>query len=141
MQNPSTGSSSPGFQGKTTRLAPHPVDADLRGLEFGAFIAACPYDWLGVHFLMSIPSDYLTSLYSLAGKVAVVIGGTGELCGAMAEGLGAAGADAVLVGRNEKRRGRGSNASRRQAARDTSWPPRRARRPRSSNLNPSRSDP
>ncbi|MGD1030494.1 MAG: SDR family oxidoreductase [Opitutaceae bacterium] len=46
-------------------------------------------------------SDYLKSLFSLSGKVAVVIGGTGELCGAMAEGLAAAGAEAVLVGRNE----------------------------------------
>src|SRR3954464_14294133 len=52
---------------------------------------------------MSTPSDYLTSLYSLAGKVAVVIGGTGELCGAMAEGLGSAGAEVVLVGRNEEK--------------------------------------
>jgi NAD(P)-dependent dehydrogenase (short-subunit alcohol dehydrogenase family) len=32
--------------------------------------------------------------------VAVIIGGTGELCGAMAEGLAAAGAEAVLVGRD-----------------------------------------
>lgn len=39
-------------------------------------------------------------MFSLAGKVAVVIGGTGELCGAMAEGLAAAGAETVLVGRN-----------------------------------------
>ena len=31
-------------------------------------------------------------LFNLAGKTAVVIGGTGELCGAMAEGLAAAGA-------------------------------------------------
>src|SRR3954468_20056678 len=52
---------------------------------------------------MSNPSDYLTSLYSLSGKVAVVIGGTGELCGAMAEGLAAAGAEVVLVGRNEEK--------------------------------------
>jgi NAD(P)-dependent dehydrogenase (short-subunit alcohol dehydrogenase family) len=50
---------------------------------------------------MSTSSDYLTSLYSLSGKVAVVIGGTGELCGAMAEGLAGAGAEVVLVGRNE----------------------------------------
>lgn len=49
---------------------------------------------------MSNPSAYLNSLFSLAGKVAVVIGGTGELCGAMAEGLAAAGAETVLVGRN-----------------------------------------
>src|SRR6188768_243979 len=45
-------------------------------------------------------SSYLESLFSLAGKVAVVIGGTGELCGAMAEGLAGAGAEVVLVGRN-----------------------------------------
>ena len=47
------------------------------------------------------PAAYLTSLFSLDGKVAVVIGGTGELCGAMAEGLAAAGAEVVLVGRNQ----------------------------------------
>ena len=52
---------------------------------------------------MSNPSDYLTSLFSLSGKVAVVIGGTGELCGAMAEGLAGAGAEVVLVGRNEEK--------------------------------------
>jgi NAD(P)-dependent dehydrogenase (short-subunit alcohol dehydrogenase family) len=47
--------------------------------------------------------DSLSSLFSLQGKVAVVIGGTGELCGAMGEGLAAAGAEAVLVGRNEEK--------------------------------------
>jgi NAD(P)-dependent dehydrogenase (short-subunit alcohol dehydrogenase family) len=40
-------------------------------------------------------------LFSLKGKVAVVIGGTGELCGAMAEGFAAAGATMALVGRDE----------------------------------------
>ena len=45
-------------------------------------------------------SDYLSSLFGLSGKVAVVIGGTGELCGAMAEGLAGAGAEVVLVGRS-----------------------------------------
>jgi NAD(P)-dependent dehydrogenase (short-subunit alcohol dehydrogenase family) len=44
---------------------------------------------------------FLESLFSLDGKVAVVIGGTGELCGAMAEGLARAGAEVVVVGRNE----------------------------------------
>ena len=39
-------------------------------------------------------------LFSLDGKVAVVIGGTGELCGAMAEGFAAAGATVVIVGRD-----------------------------------------
>jgi len=46
-------------------------------------------------------SDYLSELFTLQGKVAVVIGGTGELCGAMAEGLAGAGATVVLVGRDE----------------------------------------
>ena len=49
----------------------------------------------------SKPAEFLSSLFSLSGKVAVVIGGTGELCGAMAEGLAGAGAEVVLVGRNE----------------------------------------
>src|SRR5476649_237135 len=52
---------------------------------------------------MSTPSAFLTSLFSLSGKVAVVIGGTGELCGAMGEGLASAGAEVVLVGRNEEK--------------------------------------
>jgi NAD(P)-dependent dehydrogenase (short-subunit alcohol dehydrogenase family) len=39
-------------------------------------------------------------LFSLTGKVAVVIGGTGVLCGEMAEGLAAAGAAVALVGRD-----------------------------------------
>ena len=46
-------------------------------------------------------SGYIDSLFSLSGKVAVVIGGTGELCGTMALGLAQAGAEVVLVGRNE----------------------------------------
>jgi NAD(P)-dependent dehydrogenase (short-subunit alcohol dehydrogenase family) len=44
---------------------------------------------------------FLSSLFSLNEKVAVVIGGTGELCGAMAEGLAGAGAEVIIVGRNE----------------------------------------
>ncbi len=40
-------------------------------------------------------------LFDLSGKTAVVIGGTGELCGAMAQGLAGAGANVILVGRNE----------------------------------------
>lgn len=47
-----------------------------------------------------MPENYLTNLFALRDKVAVVIGGTGELCGAMAEGLAGAGAEVVLVGRN-----------------------------------------
>lgn len=47
--------------------------------------------------------SYLNTLFGLENKVAVVIGGTGELCGSMAEGLANAGAETVLVGRNEKK--------------------------------------
>ncbi len=48
-------------------------------------------------------SSYLDQLFGLHGKVAVIIGGTGELCGAMAEGLAGAGAEVVLVGRNQEK--------------------------------------
>lgn len=48
-------------------------------------------------------SDYINQLFSLEGKTALVIGGTGELCGAMAEGLAGAGARVLLVGRNEEK--------------------------------------
>lgn len=42
-------------------------------------------------------------LFSLKGRTAVVIGGTGELCGAIAEGYAAAGAEVALVGRDESK--------------------------------------
>ncbi len=45
-------------------------------------------------------SSFLQQLFGLENKVALVIGGTGELCGAMAEGLASAGARVLLVGRN-----------------------------------------
>ncbi|MEM0897581.1 MAG: SDR family oxidoreductase [Verrucomicrobiota bacterium] len=48
-------------------------------------------------------SDYLHDLFSLEGQTALVIGGTGELCGAMAEGLAGAGAEVILVGRSEEK--------------------------------------
>ena len=48
---------------------------------------------------MNLPEQ----LFSLQGKTAVVIGGTGELCGAMAEGLAGAGAETVLVGRSQEK--------------------------------------
>jgi NAD(P)-dependent dehydrogenase (short-subunit alcohol dehydrogenase family) len=46
---------------------------------------------------MKTPSE----LFSLTNKVAVVVGGTGELCGAIAEGFAAAGAAVAVVGRDE----------------------------------------
>ena len=46
--------------------------------------------------IMKTPAE----LFSLQGRVAVVIGGTGELCGAMAEGFARAGAAVALAGRD-----------------------------------------
>jgi NAD(P)-dependent dehydrogenase (short-subunit alcohol dehydrogenase family) len=48
-------------------------------------------------------ANYLKDIFGLDGSVAVVIGGTGELCGAMAEGLAGAGASVVIVGRSEEK--------------------------------------
>jgi NAD(P)-dependent dehydrogenase (short-subunit alcohol dehydrogenase family) len=49
------------------------------------------------------PDSFLAKLFGLNDRVAVVIGGTGELCGAIAEGLASAGAEVVLVGRNAEK--------------------------------------
>lgn len=46
-------------------------------------------------------SDYLKTQFGLDGQTAVVIGATGEIGGALAEGLCRAGANTVVVGRNE----------------------------------------
>lgn len=45
----------------------------------------------------------MNSLFDLQGEVAVVVGATGVLGGAMARALAIAGADVVVVGRNEER--------------------------------------
>jgi NAD(P)-dependent dehydrogenase (short-subunit alcohol dehydrogenase family) len=42
-------------------------------------------------------------MFSLKGKTAVIIGGTGELCSYMALGLAKAGAEVVLVGRSQEK--------------------------------------
>jgi NAD(P)-dependent dehydrogenase (short-subunit alcohol dehydrogenase family) len=47
--------------------------------------------------------SYLDELFSLQNKTAVVIGGTGELCGMMATALARAGAEVVLVGRSQEK--------------------------------------
>jgi NAD(P)-dependent dehydrogenase (short-subunit alcohol dehydrogenase family) len=47
--------------------------------------------------------SYTEEIFGLNDKTAVVIGGTGELCGAMAVGLAKAGAEVVIVGRNEEK--------------------------------------
>ena len=48
-------------------------------------------------------SSYLENLFSLKGRTAVVVGGTGVLCGALADGLGGAGAFVVVAGRGADR--------------------------------------
>ena len=45
-------------------------------------------------------STDIPGFFSLQGRVAVIIGGTGELCGAMAEALAAQGARVALAGRD-----------------------------------------
>ena len=47
--------------------------------------------------------SYVEDLFSLEGKTAVVIGGTGVLCGEMALGLARAGATVAIVGRSEEK--------------------------------------
>jgi len=51
------------------------------------------------NIFMQTPSE----LFSLKGEIAVVIGATGVLGGALAEGLAAAGAKVAVLGRNEER--------------------------------------
>lgn len=48
-------------------------------------------------------NDYLQQLFGLDGRVAVVIGGTGVLGGALAEGIARAGAKVVVAGNSEDR--------------------------------------
>ena len=48
-------------------------------------------------------NGYLETLFSLSGKTAVVVGGTGVLGGALAEGLAKSGAFVVVAGRGADR--------------------------------------
>ncbi len=48
-------------------------------------------------------ASYLEDLFGLPGQVAVVIGGTGVLGGALAQGLAAAGANVIVAGRSAER--------------------------------------
>jgi NAD(P)-dependent dehydrogenase (short-subunit alcohol dehydrogenase family) len=50
-----------------------------------------------------MPNTYLEQLFGLTDQVAVVIGGTGVLGGALSEGIAQAGAHVVVAGGNEKR--------------------------------------
>jgi NAD(P)-dependent dehydrogenase (short-subunit alcohol dehydrogenase family) len=51
----------------------------------------------------TMSADYLQQLFGLDGQVAVVIGGTGVLGGALAEGIAQAGAKVVVAGRSRER--------------------------------------
>jgi NAD(P)-dependent dehydrogenase (short-subunit alcohol dehydrogenase family) len=50
-----------------------------------------------------MPNNYLEELFGLTGQVAVVVGGTGVLGGALCDGLGQAGAKVVVAGNSESR--------------------------------------
>src|ERR1051326_4244399 len=52
---------------------------------------------------MALSTDFLRQMFGLDDQVAVVIGGTGVLGGALAEGLAQAGARVVVAGRSEER--------------------------------------
>jgi NAD(P)-dependent dehydrogenase (short-subunit alcohol dehydrogenase family) len=50
-----------------------------------------------------MPNPFLDDLFGLSGQVAVVIGGTGVLGGALSEGLAQAGAHVVVAGRSQEK--------------------------------------
>jgi NAD(P)-dependent dehydrogenase (short-subunit alcohol dehydrogenase family) len=50
-----------------------------------------------------VPQNFLENMFSLSGQVAVVIGGTGVLGGALADGIAQAGATTVIAGRGADR--------------------------------------
>ena len=61
--------------------------------------------------------DFCENLFGFRGQVAVVIGGTGVLGGALCEGLAQAGATVVVAGRSEERGKSASRQSKSSAAR------------------------
>jgi NAD(P)-dependent dehydrogenase (short-subunit alcohol dehydrogenase family) len=50
-----------------------------------------------------MPNNYLEELFGLSGQVAIVVGGTGVLGGALCDGLAGAGATVVVAGHSQKR--------------------------------------
>jgi NAD(P)-dependent dehydrogenase (short-subunit alcohol dehydrogenase family) len=65
-------------------------------------IAALP-ETITTHMAASMPGEFLEQLFGLRGRTAVVVGGTGVLGGALADGLAAAGAFVVIAGRGSDR--------------------------------------
>ena len=70
----------------------------------------------------SAQDAFLANTFGLAGKTAVVTGGGGTLCGAMAKGFALAGANVVLWGRGQTSLDETSARSRRQAPTRRGWP-------------------
>ncbi len=58
---------------------------------------------LTLYFLLLLKMSYLDQLFSLENQTAVVIGGTGVLCGEMAQGIAKAGAKTIIVGRSQEK--------------------------------------
>ena len=69
-------------------------------------------------------SNFLEDLFGLKDKTAVVIGGTGVLCGEIAQGLAQAGAEIVIVGRNPDKATSAYPQSNKPGAADISSPAR-----------------
>ncbi len=61
---------------------------------------------------MITPAQYLQRLFGLEGDIAVVVGGTGVLGGALCNGLGSAGAHVLVAGRSRERGEARANAIR-----------------------------
>ena len=76
----------------------------------------------GEGLAIMVDASFLQGLFGLDGQVAVVIGGTGVLCGAMAEGIARAGAAVVVAGRDPAKGPPASRRSRRPAVGRSSSP-------------------
>ena len=71
---------------------------------------------------MAVSQDYLQQLFGLDSDVAIVIGGTGVLGGALCDGIAAAGAHVVVAGRSRER-GEGRAAAIQQAGGSAEFAP------------------
>ena len=72
--------------------------------RFGSHRSVKSLESRGV-FLQGQGAESFMGLFDLAGEIAVVIGGTGVLGGALAQGLAEAGAKVAILGRNAERGG------------------------------------
>ena len=88
----------------TRELSPRCVMKIRRRFESAAFnkTTRCHHSLVPSPQPLPLPS-YLDTLFALEGQVAVVIGGTGVLGGALCDGLAGAGMFVVVAGRSEER--------------------------------------